>query len=303
MRPLIRRLAGEEKGAVIVVIAVIFSVLLGFLALAVDAGVLYVEHSRLAKAADAAALAGAQELPDTATARTVAEDYAQRNGLDLGTLNISFSTDNKRITIITSKTVNLYFAKVLGFNSSTVHGRAVARIAPVKEVSSLIPLGINENLLPLSAGTEYMIKSGAKDGNPWRGIIEYPGQGQGGDNYRDLARNGYNETVEFGDMEREVPGNKSGPTIQGITERINACNDGCTWNNYQSGCPRVSLVPIYREVGSELQIVGFSTVFLERVDGSGEDSRVWARSINNTISGETDDSITNSYLHSVRLTE
>ena len=299
----IQRLLREEKGSVIVVIAIAFTLLLGFVALAVDTGVLYLEHNRLSGVTDAAALAGAQELPDTDKARTTAREYAQINGVDADTLNISFSQDNKEITVTTSKTVDLYFAKILGFNTSTVNGRSVAKIVPVKEVSGLIPLGINENLLPLNAGTEYMIKGGAQDGEPWRGIIKYPGQGNGGSEYRELVITGYNGTVQVNDMLGEVPGNQSGPTMQGVEDRINACSDGCTWNNYQPGCPRTALVPIYREEGSELRVVGFATVFLECVGGSGVDSRVWAKFIHNTISGETDDSVTDSYLNSVRLSE
>ncbi len=307
---LLRRLIKEERGAAVIIIAVAFTVLLGFVALAVDSGILYLEHTRLNGVADAAALAGAQELPDTAKAQTVAGDYAQLNGVDRNTLDISFSPDNKKITIAVSKTIGLYFAKMLGFNTSTVNARVAAKIAPIKEISGLIPLGINENLLPLSAGNEYMIKSGAQDGSPWRGIIEFPGQGHGGSQYRELTRNGFGETVRFGDLEGKVPGNKSGPTIQGIEDRIGACSDGCTWDNYQAGCPRVVLVPIYRDLNpndgegdNTLQITGFASVFLERVEGTGDESRVWGRYINNTVSGETDDSIENSYLNSVRLAE
>lgn len=297
------RLAREENGTVAVLVALAFTALLGFTALAVDTGILYLEHTRLAAAVDAAVLAGAQELPDLNAAEAKVREYAQLNGIDPAVINIGFSEDNRQITVTTSKTVDLYFAKVLGFNTAAVNGRAVARIAPVSKMANLIPLGINEDLLPLSVGTEYMLKGGAQDGNPWRGIIEYPGQGNGGNNFRDLVINGYDGKVKIGDLEGKVPGNKSGPTMQGVDERINACGNGCTWNNYESNCPRVVMVPIYRDLGSQLRIVGFASVFLERVDGNGDNSRVWATYINYTVSGETDDSITNSYLNSVKLTE
>lgn len=300
---LFSRLAREENGTVVVIIALVFTALLGFAALAVDSGVLFLEHTRLAAAVDASVLAGAQELPDVGQAELKVKEYAQLNGIDPAVLNTSFSQDKRQITVTTSKTVNLHFAKLLGFNTSNVNGRATARIAPVREMARLIPLGINEDLLPLSAGTEYMIKGGAQDGNPWRGIIEYPGQGNGGNNYRDLVINGYDGNVKIGDLEGKVPGNKSGPTMQGIDDRLSACRNGCTWDNYEENCPRVVMVPIYRDLGSELRVMGFASVFLERVDGNGNDSRVWATYINYTVSGETDDSITNSYLNSVKLTE
>ena len=53
---------GERKGAVIVMVAVLMVVLLGCVALAVDIGYLYVARAELQRAADAAALAGAQAL-------------------------------------------------------------------------------------------------------------------------------------------------------------------------------------------------------------------------------------------------
>ena len=299
-----KRLAGEEKGAAVVIIALAFTVFLGFMALAVDSGLLYLEHARLARAADSAALAGAQELPDTVKAETVARQYAQLNELDPDAMSVGFSLDNREITITASKTVSLYFAQVLGYNEKTVRGQSRARISPVCAISGLIPLGFNENLLPLDPGTAYMIKGGSQDGSPWRGIIEYPGQGNGGDNYRDLAREGFNGTVAIGDLEGKVPGNKSGPTEQGIEDRINACTDGCTWNNYEPGCPRLALVPIYRDLGEQIEVIGLATVFLESVgaeNGKGNDNRVLATYINNTVSGETDDSVTGSYLYSVEL--
>lgn len=306
MGHIVRRLFRQEEGSVIVVIAIAFTVFLGFLALAVDSGLLYLEHTRISRAADAAALAGAQELPDTGRARTMAEEYAQQNGVDPSLLDISFSPDNKKITVTARKTVNLYFAKALGLTSATVNGRAVGGISPIKKLSGLIPLGINETLLPLSAGTEYMIKGGSQDGSPWRGIIEFPGQGHGASNYRDLVINGYGGVVRIGDTEGKVPGNKSGPTEQGVEDRINSCTDGCTWDNYKPGCPRVVFVPIYRDMGCQVKVVGFASVFLERVgneNGKGNDNRVFATYINNTVSGDTDDSVTNSYLNGVKLTE
>jgi len=307
MLKLFKRFVVKEDGQVIIIIALAFTLLLGFTALGIDIGVLYLEQVRLARAADAAALAGAQELPDTVRAASVARQYAQLNGLDPNVLTIGFSADNREITVSSSKDVNLYFARVLGFNSKTVNSAAVARISPVRALAGLIPLGINESLLPLSSGGEYMIKGGAQDGNPWRGILKYPGQGNGGNEYRDLVRNGYDGTVEIGDTLGKVPGNKSGPTSQGVEDRLGACTDGCAWDNYQPGCPRVVAVPIYRDLGSggdnSLEVIGFAMMFLERVDGNGNDSRVWARFVPATVSGEADDSLTNAYLYSVRLSQ
>ena len=56
----------EERGQVIVLVVVMLVVLLGFAALVIDVGYAYYAHRQLQASADAAALAGAQELPDPA---------------------------------------------------------------------------------------------------------------------------------------------------------------------------------------------------------------------------------------------
>ena len=52
----------NQKGAVIVMVAILMVVLIGCAALAVDVGYLYVARTELQRAADAGALAGAQGL-------------------------------------------------------------------------------------------------------------------------------------------------------------------------------------------------------------------------------------------------
>lgn len=298
----LQKLAREEKGQVIVIIAVAFTVLLGFTALVIDTGILYLENNRLASAADAAALAGAQELPDTAAALAAANNFAQLNGVAPGTLNVTFSQDNKEITVAVNREVDLYFAQILGFHKKTVNGQATARIAPVSEVSGLLPLGINETRLPLASGTEYMIKGGPHDESPWTGIIGFENSNNA-DDYRDWAQTGYAANVSYSDIINKAPGNKSGPTQQGIQFRISSCLNGCTWNNYEPDCQKVVLVPIYRDLGANVQVVGFASMFLERIDGSGLDNRIWARYVPTTVSAATDDAIINSYLYSVRLSQ
>ncbi len=65
--------------------------LLGFGAIVVDVGFYLHRRERVQHITDAAALAGAQELPeDTALAETIAREWADRNGLDGSSIDISF---------------------------------------------------------------------------------------------------------------------------------------------------------------------------------------------------------------------
>src|SRR3954470_7498235 len=82
----------EESGQAVVLSAVWIVVLLGMAGLVIDVGSWYRAQRNLQADADAAALAGAQELPDdTATAGVKAKLYAQKNGYTLPASDISFS--------------------------------------------------------------------------------------------------------------------------------------------------------------------------------------------------------------------
>jgi hypothetical protein len=70
----------SERGQVVVLVVVALVVLLGFAALVIDVGYAYYAHRQLQASADAAALAGAQELPDRDRAEAVAREYSASAG-------------------------------------------------------------------------------------------------------------------------------------------------------------------------------------------------------------------------------
>jgi len=89
------RIFREEKGQTLVLTALCGSVLLGFVGLAVDIGVLFHTKRSLQTAADAAALAGAQDFlyhQSASHARTAACDAAAKNGFS-GTCGTGACTD------------------------------------------------------------------------------------------------------------------------------------------------------------------------------------------------------------------
>jgi Flp pilus assembly protein TadG len=69
----------RKRGAVAVLTVVMLVVLIGFASLTIDVGVMFNTRAELQNTADAAALAGAQMLPDGAAARQTAVEYANRN--------------------------------------------------------------------------------------------------------------------------------------------------------------------------------------------------------------------------------
>lgn len=81
----------RERGQALVLGVLALVVLIGFTALSVDVGFFLRHRALVQQAADAAALAGSQALPDDpVAAEQIAREYAEKNGVDPDTLDISF---------------------------------------------------------------------------------------------------------------------------------------------------------------------------------------------------------------------
>jgi hypothetical protein len=80
----------EESGQFLILFALMLVVVMLFVVLTIDVGMLYVERRNGQNVIDSAALAGAQELPDMDAARAKAREYAILNGADPDDLVISF---------------------------------------------------------------------------------------------------------------------------------------------------------------------------------------------------------------------
>ena len=125
--------AREERGQGLVVAAMAMVVIVGLLALVADGGLVLHERGQLQGAADAAALAGAAELPSSPSAAIqTAMDYVERNGIDPGdpdtTVQVTtpYEGDPGKIEVTISREVGFLFGPVLGINSAQVEARAVA---------------------------------------------------------------------------------------------------------------------------------------------------------------------------------
>ena len=131
----------SESGYVLVTVAALLVVLLGFTALAVDVGMLFGARTQSQAAADAAALAGAFTFisnplaPQPGTAQTQATKAAIANkvmggAVAAGEVSVSVDTDNKRVTVTINRTEPTFFAKVLNIASANVRGQATAEASP-----------------------------------------------------------------------------------------------------------------------------------------------------------------------------
>jgi hypothetical protein len=130
----------SERGQVIVLLVVVLVVLLGAAALVVDVGRAYLIKRHLQASADAAATAGALELPDPAAAQTYAQNYSGRDGArndnnklppvttNVQTKCLSFAPCSPVNTVVVEQTTKVptIFARVLGIDEFTISAKATA---------------------------------------------------------------------------------------------------------------------------------------------------------------------------------
>jgi Flp pilus assembly protein TadG len=144
------RAAGSEQGQVAALMIFCLISLLGLSALVIDAGVWFQAKRGLQAQVDAAALAGAQGLPDTATATALATQYAQSNGF-AGTPTITFPSPDS-IEVTETKPMEGIFSRVLGVLSVDVGAHAVAAVKPLMTAKQAVPIAVSTAHPDLSCG-------------------------------------------------------------------------------------------------------------------------------------------------------
>lgn len=116
----------SKKGITTIMIAIMMTLILGFCALVVDIGRVSLEKGRLQNAVDSAALAAAQDLPDTIAATDTANDYMAMNGFSNADINVGFAGSNRQITVEAIDDMDYTFARILGINSTDIKAAATA---------------------------------------------------------------------------------------------------------------------------------------------------------------------------------
>jgi hypothetical protein len=132
----------KQDGQAIVLMVLALLVLLAMAALVLDAGSWYRTDRRLQQTADAAALAGVQELPGKpALAKVTAYDYAKKNGGDvaLGDIDVKGNT----IKVTAQKDEEGFFSKVMGVDETHISASAKARIDSPRSVRYVAPMVVH----------------------------------------------------------------------------------------------------------------------------------------------------------------
>jgi Flp pilus assembly protein TadG len=118
--------------------------ILGMAALVLDVGNWFRDKRRLQGTVDAAALAGAQQLPDDASAaQSQALSYANKNGGDVAGANIVVSSQyqaNDTIAVSGARTDAGIFSKVIAIPGADITARAKARVGPPAQALHVAPM-------------------------------------------------------------------------------------------------------------------------------------------------------------------
>ena len=278
----------RSSGQAYVITILFLAVLLAMAAAVLDIGSWYRADRSLQSTVDAAALAGAQALPDsTATASTLASQYAAQNGG--GTINVSFSSKvfpNDTITVTGSRPAPGVFSKVLGVNSVTVHANASARAGYPTEAKWVVPIVVDEkhpklqcNPNPCSGATElvyqHLKNNGSPDGSGNFGFINLTGGSNGASDLGDLIDNGWDQYMSLGNYDA-VTGNEFSST--NIGDKLDA------------RIGDVLLFPIYRKLSgtgtnAQYQIVGWAGFKLTGLDLHGSNEKLFGEFVSVTWDG------------------
>src|SRR5262245_33797079 len=130
----------SRNGFVLVTLMVSLVALLSFAGMAVDVGYIQLVKTRMQTAADAAALAGVQDLVMNGSGGIAgaAKAGSAMNGFTDGVASVAvtvynppssgnYTADPTGVEVLISKNADTFFMKALGFGSMTVKARSVAR--------------------------------------------------------------------------------------------------------------------------------------------------------------------------------
>jgi Flp pilus assembly protein TadG len=177
-----------DSGAVAVMFVLMVVMLVVIAAFAVDAGYWYTSRWQLQSAADAAALAGCQDLAtgkSDAEIWATVEDYADRNfgvPLDLATCNVEPESTgglseigDRFVKVTVYSNAPAFLSRVIGLTSTRVAAQAVARIGYLSGARNPVPWGLpllqTDRIEVSAGGGPEQPLSDADDDGIWTGEV------------------------------------------------------------------------------------------------------------------------------------
>jgi len=230
-------------------VAALLGVLGGIVAIAVDLGSFTAERRDLQNAADAIALAASRELPNQDAARNVAEDWAEKNGVAVADMTLTFVAQNPpgepnpKVIVELARDHEFVFARLVGITSAEVGASAASIKTSAAGGSGVVPLSVTEEqLLNVGYGDLATLKYDAQNieqGNTSPIRIDNPGSGNctTTDNWCTGVVNGSENTVCASGADptyctgpstvQTETGNKVGGTRSAINDRMERTDIHC----------------------------------------------------------------------------
>jgi Flp pilus assembly protein TadG len=134
MNAVLKRLEGDERGQVMVFVAILMTGLISVVGLVTDGGIVFSQRRDLQNAADAAALAGAMQIDESAyrasgqvvlnerAAREIATQYLQ----DEGDLDYSVQVSPTGVEVSVSRQASTSFLRIVGINGVDISASSSA---------------------------------------------------------------------------------------------------------------------------------------------------------------------------------
>ncbi len=294
-----------------VLITVFMMSLLGMAALAIDAGSWYQDKRQLQDDADAAALAGAANLP-AGTASSSATTNFNKNKLTGETVVVTLPTADS-VTATTSYAGASYFARLFGISSATITATATAKIAAAAQVAHHIsPYAVLRTNYNNGSGTTLFTCTGSGATSNC-GTVDLPtaanatGGSCSGPVYTGNSQNvssALSDTIDIGPLNlggclSPKPGASQGSATAAdslagtFNQDLSSVGNGTyvvvkqAWDDAQNYPPRLIYVPIVDAFSQGTQgpwtITGFAWFYMTGSTGTGSSRTIAGQFI--TLSG------------------
>jgi Putative Flp pilus-assembly TadE/G-like len=279
----------SSRGQAYVLTILFLVVLLAMAAAVLDVGSWYRAHRALQATVDAAALAGAQALPeDTGEASALASEYAAKNGG--GEMDIAFSTKvfaNDTISVEGKRPAPGFFAKVFGVDTITVRTDASARAGFPTQVKYVVPIVVDEKHEKLQCDPnpcpgltelkyQHLKNNGSPDGSGNFGFINLTGEGGvGTSELEEWIENGFDQYLGLGDYDARTGNPFSSSHVGDVLE---------------ARVGDVLLFPIFRKLtgsgtNAKYEIIGWAGFRLTDIDVHGSNEKLFGEFVSVTWDG------------------
>lgn len=290
---LARLVSRKRRGGTQVMVALMAPVLVGFTALTVDIGRLYVRKQALSNGVDAAALAGGRELPNEAAADQEAKRIAGANNIDPSRVTTRAehrpqgsgvpapaglgSAPKNYLKVTATEDVPMTFARIFGIHRWPIQAQAAVAVTGGGDTVNTIPsgstpFGIDRTALTANGGISVIVHSCAFQ-QFW--VLPF---GNTPDAVKNMILNGNPNSVAVGDLlDVASPKNPNYwySVIEGVEERIrraqtNPLYAGQGPESATASNPRVVIVALVdpanggadRRDTTKATVVGFAAMYL-----------------------------------------